>query len=318
MRYYDIIISKPDSNEVVKRYTSYANGKNIPGALNIILDIPVVAFASPMGAGYVQIWGIGIADISQASDLNNMSIAVYAGMQKGLPLANPQQAGLIVQGTIFQAFGNWVNTEQTLDLVIQPSTGSARAPKNLILNWKKDTPLSEAIENVLSTAFPDYKRKINISPDLKLSQNEQGYYQNLTQFAQYIKQVSKDIRKNQDYAGVDIMLTQTEFTVSDGTTVNTPKKIAFQDMIGQPTWINPLAVQVKFVMRADLHIGDSIQFPQAVATVSQQGNSPFLNAKSIFQGVFQINQIRHVGNFRQSDAASWVSTVDSFSTKAAA
>lgn len=318
MRYYDIQITNPSGGAPVKRFTSFQNGKSIPGALNVELDIPVVPFATPMGAALVRIWGISLDDIGQASDLNNMNVAVYAGMQKGLPLANPAQAGLIVQGVIFQALGNWIGTSMTLDLFVMPSTGSQAQPKNIVINWKKGTPFADAIKNTLSTAFPGYTADVKISDKLVLAHDEPGYYQTVTQFAQYVKQVSLDIVGADNYAGVDIMLSQKAFAVTDGTTPSNPTKIAFQDLIGQPTWIDPLSIQFKCAMRADLSVGGAATMPQSIATQSVQANSPLVNAKSIFQGTFQIKMIRHVGNFRQPDASSWVTTVDAFSTKAAA
>ncbi len=115
MRSYDILITQPSTGALVQRFTSRdASGRAIPGALNIEWDIPVAPFATPMGAAWVRVWGVSLAQISQSSDLNGMNIQVFGGMQKGLPLANPMQYGLLVQGQIFQAFGNWIDTNQTL------------------------------------------------------------------------------------------------------------------------------------------------------------------------------------------------------------
>jgi hypothetical protein len=103
MRYYRIEI---DGGSTV--FTSYENGQNIPGALQVELDIPVAAMHSPGNAGaFVKIWGVPLSMISQASNLNNKAIKVYGGFQKGLPLANPKQAGLLVQDYTYQSFGNW-------------------------------------------------------------------------------------------------------------------------------------------------------------------------------------------------------------------
>lgn len=310
MRYYRIEV------EGGRVFTSFEGGKSLPGALNVELDIPVVSYASPMGAGIVRIWGISLEDIGQASDFNGKQIKVFGGMQKGLPLANPAQSGLLVQGYIFQAFGNWIGTDMTLDFIIQPGTGTVASPKNLSFNWTKGTKLAEAMKTTLSTAFPDMKQDIQISDKLVLDYDSPGYYQTLTQFATYIEQISRSIVGG-DYPGVSIMVNENTVIARDGTGPANPKKIEFQDMIGQPTWIDPLSVQFKAVMRADLKVSDPITFPPAVTTSSANGVSPLVNAKSVFQGTFQIKQVRHVGNFRQRDAASWVTVIDTFSTKAA-
>lgn len=307
MRYYKIEVGG-------KTWTSYEGGKNLPGALNVEMDVPVFAFATPSGAAIVKIWGVALKEISQASDLNGKPVSVWGGFQKGLPLANPAQAGLLVKGEVFQAFGNWIGTEQSLDLIIYPGTGSAEDPKNIVLNWKKDTKLGDAVRSTLSTAFPDFDIDVNIDDKLVLPADEVGFYGTLTQFAQYVKDMSKSIVGGDEYPGVDISLSDNTLAVYDGSTKKNPVEIAFKDMIGQPTWIDPLSVQTKFAMRSDLKVGDAIKFPPAVVTTTPGSTSPFINAKSTFQGEFVISQVRHVGNFRQPDAASWVTVVDAYST----
>jgi hypothetical protein len=37
--------------------------------------------------------------------------------------------------------------------------------------------------------------------------------------------------------------------------------------------------------------------------------SQFRNS-SVFQGNFQVTQVRHVGNYRQPDASAWATTID--------
>lgn len=316
MRYYSIVITN-SSGDIIRpaslaplnlpaTYTSWANGQNLPGALDIELDVPVTAFALPMGGAYVKISGVSLQEISQANDLNGMNIAVYAGMQKGLPLANPSQSGLIVQGQILQAFGNWIETEQSLDLEIVPNAGTLLAPANIVLDWKKNTPLSDAITTTLNAAFPSYKTNVNISSKLVLSADEPGYYGTLGQFAAYIKQVTQGIIGG-DYAGVDIILTQDTLSVSDGTTQTAPKQINFQDLVGQPTWIDSPLIQFKCVMRADINCLDYITLPPTLITTTPQSQSQQRH-NSAFQGSYQVNRIRHVGSFRQPDANSWVST----------
>ena len=86
-------------------------------ALNVELDIPVSPGHLTVGA-FVRIWGIDRQTLLNARVFNRQSIQVFGGMQKGLPLANPNQQGLLVQGSIFPALGNWVGTDQTLDLYI--------------------------------------------------------------------------------------------------------------------------------------------------------------------------------------------------------
>ena len=335
MRYYSIVITNPQTGKMIvppvfqgantgASYTSFVNGKTMPGALNVELDIPVAPFAAPMGMAYVRVWGVTLYEISQSYKLDGMAIKVFAGMQKGLPLANPKQAGLIVQGYIFQAFGNWVGKEMTLDIVISPtptqqtpSASSITLPPNLTLNWKKGTQLSDAISQALSTAYPSLKSNVKINQNLAAPEDVVSYYSDLMSFAQFVKSRSAEIVGG-TYPGVDIQLSQTTFNVYDGTTQTTPKQLEYQDLVGQPTWIEPATVQAKLIMRADLQVGGFIKFPKSPVVSSAQSVSPFVNERLTFQGSFLVQRIRHVGNFRQADGASWVTVVDAATIPVAA
>lgn len=332
MRYYRIVVSDKSGKVVVPRgfegllggatYTSYVKGQTLPGAWNVEFDIPVGPASSPMGGALVRVWGISLAEISQATDLVNKKVAVYGGMQKGLPLANPQQAGLLVQGFVFQAFGNWINTDMTLDLVIQPGdeplgTGAVDRPINLVLDWKKGTPLAQALRNALLTAFPGFKQTVSISSQLVFQNDVVGSFSTLTQLGQWAKQMSKSVIKDAGYNGVEIAIGQNSVSVYDGSERRSAAKaIAFTDLIGQPTWIEAPSIQLKCVMRADLQVGDLITLPQsAVINTAQAQSSLVPNQRLTFQGEFMIQQIRHLGNYRQADAASWVTVINAAPTQ---
>ena len=91
---------------------------------------------------------------------------------------------------------------------------------------------------------------------------------------------------------------------------STPKQIDFIDLIGQPTWLQPRTVSIKTVMRADLTMGQSILLPKAVVTNTAAAATSIANQQPSFQGSYDINSLRHVGNFRQPSADSWVSVID--------
>ena len=279
--------------------------------MNIELDVFDYTYNTPAGGSYVRVWGIPLQTISQAQNLVGMDITIYAGMQAGLPLANPKQAGIIAKGQIYQAFGNWIGTDMTLDLFIQPFVGTITKPANATINWKAGSLLETAIKDTLSIAFPGFKSDISISPNLVLANDEVGYFSSLIELAQWIKQKSIaiiDPAGPSNYQGVDIRVSQSTIFVYDGTSQTKPRAIAFQDLIGQPTWIEAPNIQFKCVMRSDIHVQDYITLPNTLVTVSQQSSigTPIRNRPS-FNGAFQITTVRHVGNFRQFDSASWVS-----------
>ncbi|MEJ0017541.1 MAG: hypothetical protein WDN25_13440 [Acetobacteraceae bacterium] len=308
MRYYRIVITKNDGT-TAREYTSLlANGMSNPSALNIELDVPVITYATPAGSALVRVWGISLRDIGSAADLNDLQIAIYGGMAKGLPLANPAQSGLLVKGQIFQAFGNWIGTDQTLDLIITPSTGTPDAPRNLVLNWPAGSSLETAIRSSLTVAFPGVPLKIAISDKLVLQHAEVGYQSTLSQFADLVRRLSRSILGG-DYRGVEIAYNGNEIVVSDGTTPPTAKRIAPQDLIGQPTWIEPLTIQCKLVMRADLEVLGTVELPPTIIQTGQSSFSRFRD-KTTFTGKYSIIYMRHIGNFRQPDAASWNTTIN--------
>ena len=333
MRFYRIVIQNPETGQVIvppgfegllggASYTSFVNGKTLPAAWDVELDIPVIGQATPQGQALARVWGISRQEISQANNLNGKNISIYGGMQKGLPLANPAQAGLLVQGVIFQAFGNWIDIhQQTLDFVIMAGSGSTaaaqgtgtlKAPKNLVLNWKAGTTLAAALTTTLQTAFPGVTVNVNINSGLIRPNDEIGFYPTLEQLSQYARETSLDIIKTANYAGVSIVIAANTITVSDGSATSSAaaKQGNFQDLIGQPTWIESPNIQFKTVMRGDISVGDQIMLPPTVVTNSAQASTSLVNQSATFQGGFQIISARHVGAFRQPSADSWVTVFE--------
>lgn len=331
MRYYRIDITKPDGTPYPFKslggspLTSLLpNGNTNPAALNIEFDLPVVKLDDPDNNTWLRVWGLGLQDIGSAFDLNGMNISIYGGMAKGLPLANPAQSGLLLKGQIFQAYGNWIGTDQTADMniIAGGNVGSPAEPYNFVFSWNAGTPLAAAIAHTLSIVLPGVTQQIEISPKLVLNRDEVGWYESAQQFADFINGFSRSLLGG-TYGGVSITTDGQTVRVYDGTIpaqTNAVKQIAFQDMIGQPTWIDAGLISVKLVLRADLHMGDAIKIPPSLAT-TQTANQALFNSstsspqnRSAFSGNFQIAQVHHYGNFRQADAASWNTTLQAYPT----
>lgn len=331
MRYYEITISNPDTGKVFQiapngtgfftgaggpTFTSYANGKNIPGALNIEFDVPIVPLHTPQGQFSLRVWGVGLPMISQASNLAGMNIVMKVGMQKGLPLANPAQAGVILEGEIFQGFGNWEGINQTLELVFQ---AKGMEPDNGVnFNWAAGTPLRSALQQTFAQAFPGYKANFdNLTASLSQAAPEAGIYTSLTTFAQYLEQRTKPMGAsstgNPNYPGVWITVKSASKTIYVADSPTKTVNLQFQDLIGQPTWIDPGQVSFKTVMRSDIDVNNLITFPRGVqqpfaltSTIAAPGSPA--SSKTAFQGNFKVNDVHHFGNFRQADAQSWNTT----------
>jgi hypothetical protein len=326
MRYYSISVTNPNGNKLVvpkafaalnlgATYTSFANNQTYTAALDVEIDAFVTDFATPISdaGAYVRIWGISLQEIAQASNLNGFNISVSGGFKKGLPLANPAQSGVLFQGNIFQCIGNWVGTAMTLDFIVFPGDNpAASGPQNLSFNWPQGTPFSDAITQCLKTAgFTS--ATVNVSSSLANPQGDQHDVKpDMQSLCSYIQGLTKPIIGGK-YGGVKIVQTgPTSVSVFDGTvTQSSPKIILFQEMIGQPTWIDPATIQVKCPMRADLKVGNQIKMdPAGVQPTTTPQSLSQTRDKSVFQGAFTIIQIRHVGHFRSPSPDAWVTVID--------
>lgn len=325
MRYYSILITNPTTGALVQQFTNQVNGKPDMGALDIEFDISASPLATPIdSSSFVRVWGIPLALIAQSNNLNGKNIAVYGGMQKGLPLANPKQAGLLVQGTIQPAYANWQGTAMTLDMQItQYLYASLQEDVNIVLNWKAGQSLASALAVALFVAFPAAQPNIGISDNLVQSYDEPSFHGNMQQLSQYLLQKTQAMLGG-DYPGVNVSMSGSTITVLDGTQPPpSPTQINFQDLIGQPTWLGLNTLQVQTVLRADIPWGSYVTLPPTITSVTAPAVAPaaagnLSRSNSAFQGTFFVLRVRHVGHARQPDAASWSSIFDLLLPPAAA
>ena len=318
MRFYDIKIG----GQIPIQYTTWVNGKTDPGALRVEFDLSVQDFATPFQNPKVRIWGVGIKQISNATQLNLAPIQVYGGMKPGLPIATAEaqdnQAGLLVSGQIFNPYGNWINEMQTLELPIIVATAAGidmtQVDKlNLVLTWLKGQPIGPAIQACLQTAFPGVKVTLNITSNVVYSQDYSSHFSSIGELASAVKSISQQIVNGPaggTYPGISIVPTAGAFTVFDASTQAAPKAINFIDLIGQPTWIKYPNIQFTTVMRADLSVGDRVSLPPSQYTTQSSDSFSSGRATTAQTGIFQIVLVHHVGDSRQPGAASWVSVFE--------
>jgi hypothetical protein len=260
MRYYRIEIAGKLA------FTSHPNGVHCPpdpGALLVEFDIFVLNASAPVGGTgtAVRVWGIPLPFISETNNLNGRAIKIYGGMGCGLPLANADQSGLLVSGTIQQAFANWIGTLMTLDLVIMPGgttppdnpDGGSGAPASIVVNWKKGTTLASALQATLHNAFPNFNLRISITPTLVLDNDEVHVCGTLVQLGTYVNALSQrlagtnkslgpwsptyTVNAISQYQGVIITSDGTTISVTDGTNqaANTITVNAKTGNTGQPS-----------------------------------------------------------------------------------
>lgn len=300
-------------------------GQTNPAALNLEIDASIAPLDVPtsQSMSYLRLWGLGIHCISQAWNLNPVNnvfktFSLKAGMAKGLPLANPAQANLILQGAIYQAFGNWVGTEQTLDLIVTAGP-TFYSGVGISFNWQKGESLQSALAQTFKQAFPRYTAVINISANLTAPNPQPAYHNTLEHFAAYLQQYTQWLGRQtygSSYSGVGIISVGNTLYAFDGQGPTAPKTIALNlwDFVGQPTWIDVNKLTFPCVLRGDIQIGYQVTFPTGVlppyALTTPQAAKPGAPAaaSSTFQGTFKVTEIHHYGNFRQADAASWNTT----------
>ena len=348
MRRYKIIISDPATGDVWMpssfegtnldgaSFTSSIGGSNLSAAWNIELDVFSQQFANPAGPSSVRVWGIALQDIWNASDLNHKNIEIWGGMAAGLPLATLQSGyyGRLIRGNIFPAYGNWISTEMTLDLIVipgfitasgnatqQPFFGTNAQPVNLAFNWKKGSSLTQTLKTLFQTAFPGVTPNIQISGNLVAPQDLPFVYNTLGQLSSVLNAVSKSIVGFASYGGVQITYdpVQNMLNVTDGSFAAAPVQINIQDLIGQPTYLGPFGMQFKTPMRSDISPGTYVTMPvatQALAIANQVAARSAKNQSS-FAGTYLVQLAHHSGNFREPSADAWVSIFNCVSVSSA-
>jgi len=326
MRFYEITLFPPGSTTAARTWSSFPGGQFDPGALNVEFDLTVAPYGTPIGGQSITIEGVSIADLMQPQQFAprivngvqqpGMTFVLKGGMGKGLPLANPAQQGVLLKGQVWQAFGNWEGTEMTLDFVINPGGFDSDNPGNFVLNWQAGQPLSSALQNCLSVAYPGTPLTMNISDQLVQSATEVHHCGTLEEVAQYVQGITNGQFLGASYSGVQITMQAGALSVFDSTFQPSTVQLNFADLVGQPTWVDINTLQVKLVMRGDLQIGGSVKMPAGLSGQAGQvltsGNSlpSSANYLTTFSGSFLITEMRHIGNFRSSDGRSWVTVIN--------
>lgn len=138
MRYYSIKIegapaafpAVPGASVTGAQWDTFPNGSNNPDAQQIEFSLLEIDHTVDPQNSYLTIHGVSFAQIKQAADLALKTITIYGGMAPGLPIATAQSKyqKFLIQGQIYQAFGNWVGTDMSLTIlfgVVELSTIAA-------------------------------------------------------------------------------------------------------------------------------------------------------------------------------------------------
>ncbi len=322
-----MVLTPPTGNNG-RVYTSLLqNGSFNPGAHNISFDVYVTAFDAPGEQNaWVKIDGPSLADLTQGVQFGQhfqgttlvpgYTAQLFGGMSKGLPLANPTQAGLLMTGQVVQSWGNWQGTEMSLEFLLTASSTSPLTKPKIVFNWQVGQPLSAAVAASLQGAFPGVAVNAAVNPAIITTHAEAGFYSSLLSFSRMVRSVSLAAVNTPGYRGVAITMQGGAFIVTDGTVAPTeqPKQILATDLVGQSVWVGPFTMQVKTVLRGDLTVGQIIQLPynfgQPGTAQSTAASQSGYRQTSTFSGLWQVLGLRHVGNFRLPAGDGWVTIID--------
>lgn len=312
-RYYDLTLTDPASGKVLRQWSSHPNGQFDPAALNVTFDAPVTVGATPVHQPTIIVEGISLQDISNAQQfaaqivngrpVGGTNLTLKAGMKAGLPLANPAQAGLLIQGFVFQSWGNWIGTDMSLSLVVVPTIYRYNKPGNFVFNWQPGQKLADALRETLSVAFPNTPIDMRVSDALVASRRDIHYCATFDQLAAHINQLT----------GAQMAVTGNKIVVFDGSTEPPIALLQFTDLVGQPTWIGFDQIQVKTVLRGDIQVGNYLTFPvgfegaPGFVTTQHAAFPSYGKYQSAIQGKFVVQQARHIGAYRNPDGNDWVS-----------
>lgn len=231
---------------------------------------------------------------------------------------------------------------------LSPEAQKAGTALNMTLNWPVGEKLEPGLRELLQKTYgksasnpKGYDIKIEISDRLVARSQQSGVYNSLSAMGDALQKYTRDQFRDiprldgGKYMGIQITFpNKGVMLVSDGTKpggvegthgIDKPLQILFQDMIGQPSWKSANVLVFKTVMRGDITIGDYIKMPKGlrspyVTTQTGPGNAPNteegikLPSKNAiaFDGKFNVIDVRHVGQFRQATANSWVTVIECF------
>lgn len=327
MRYYSINLMNTQGTTMVQNpgtgllvpdttgaagdtWRSHPNGLFDLAALNIELDIPQKGYGAFQSNINLRIWGPGLRCISQANQLANYGINIYAGMLPPYNLNQSAIKGLVAAGQVFQGFGNWEGVNQYLELVIANAGIYPDARVDLSFQWKQGQSLQAAIQSTLNRAWNKATYNFQIG-NYSTTGTKPATYSTLEAFSSAIMQMTS----TPNSPGVQIhahgIAPNVIFHIFDYNTVNAPITLNFADFIGQPTWISAAEVSFATVMRGDLNLGSTVIFPPAIispyAIITPDAAFPGAPATNslAFIGTFSITEIHHFGNYRQADASAW-------------
>lgn len=328
MRYYRLDIINPKTGKPPVD----CNGKPIgpfdtsktPGCgLHVEFDVEVAGLDVVNSGTMLTIYGLPIDMLKQSVSLQGGLVRMKAGFVEGLPLANPQQQGEVIYGEIYLAYANWIGTNQTLNLVINPTVRKTDDGKPFSIEGDglKGEKVGDVISRALQKAFPNKLIDCTVSDSLVLPEPWTGKYTEIGSLAMVVKNASIAMMRNERYSGIAISILSDRIRIYDNASAKwgEPKTIHAHELVGQPTWIAPFTVSFKCPMRGDIRCGDVVKLPEglysgAASIVMANTTAPSVIAKNstTFTGKFLVKSVRHIGSYLTADGDAWVTVFEAY------
>ncbi|EBW9943205.1 hypothetical protein DQS39_23910 [Salmonella enterica subsp. enterica serovar Give] len=328
MRYYRLEIINPKTGKPPVD----SNGKPIgpfdtsetPGCgLHVEFDFEVTGLDVVRSGTMLTIYGLPIEMLKQSVNLQGGLVRMKAGFVQGLPLANKDQQGEIIYGEIYLAYANWIGTNQTLNLVINPTIRKTNDGKPFFIEGEGRTgeKVGDVISRALQKAFPNKLIDCTVSDSLVLPEPWNGTYEDIGSLAMVLRSASIAMMRDTKYSGIAVSILSDRIRIYDNVSAKwgEPKTIHAHELIGQPTWIAPFTVSFKCPLRGDIRCGDVVKLPEglysgAASIVMANTTAPSVISKNstTFTGKFLVKSVRHIGAYLTADGDAWVTVFEAY------
>ncbi|HHT0302140.1 hypothetical protein [Raoultella planticola] len=328
MRYYRLEIINPKTGKPPVD----SNGKPIgpfdtsktPGCgLHVEFDFEVTGLDVVRSGTMLTIYGLPIEMLKQSVNLQGCLVRMKAGFAPGLPLANKDQQGEIIYGEIYLAYANWIGTNQTLNLVINPTIRKTDDGKPFFIEGEGRTgeKVGDVISRALQKAFPNKLIDCTVSGSLVLPESWNGTYEDIGSLAMVLRSASIAMMRDKKYSGIAISILSDRIRIYDNVSAKwgESKTIHAHELIGQPTWIAPFTVSFKCPLRGDIRCGDVVKLPEglysgaaSIVMANTTATSVISKNSTTFTGKFLVKSVRHIGAYLTADGDAWVTVFEAY------
>jgi len=170
-----------------------------------------------------------------------------------------------------------------------------------------------AIQRAISAAYPSVSGvTVTVSPNLVFSYDMGHNANDLGQFANYLQRLTAGLL-NATYPGVIVVFQNGGIVVTDYTQPLPAVQINFEDLVGQPTWIETNKIQIRTVLRSDIIVGSYITLPKGDASLPGFVQTTYaampssIKYQTTFAGQFIVQEVRQIGHYRMPDGNAWIS-----------